>query len=311
MPATLFTYQQRVQRFLREAKQDLVNPTDLVAYINQARREVAMRTQCLRVLTPVSGQCVTLSIVATGSGYTAPSIAITPPDFPSGTGPFPNGAQATATIAQAGGTISFTGTSIIYGGSGYFQPLATIMDATGSGASVNVITEKLNVLNQGQEVYSFAGVNLAPFPGIQIVFAVLGISVIYANYRYSLPVYPFSTYQAQIRQYPYQYQYVPTTASQYGQGANGSFYVYPLPSQTYQYELDCFCLPQDLTTNLSVEAIPDPWTDAVGYFAAHLGMLELQNYNTARFYLELFETQLIKYSKSARPGRAINPYGRY
>lgn len=311
MPATLNTYMQRVQRFLREAKQDLVNPTDIVAYVNQARREVAMRTQCLRVLTPISGQCVSLSVVAAGSGYGTPTISITPPDFPSGTGAFPNGAQATAMIGQTGGTISFSSASIIFGGSGYFQPLATITDSTGSGASVNVVTEQLNVLNQGQEVYPFSGVNLAPFPGIQTVFAVLGISVIYANFRYSLPCYPFSTYQSQIRQYPYQFTYVPTMCSQHGQGANGTFYVYPLPSQTYQYELDCFCLPQDLTTNLSVEAIPDPWPDAVAYFAAHLGMLELQNYNAARFYLELFESQLIKYSKSARPGRAINPYGRY
>ena len=157
MPATLNTYMQRVQRFLREAKQDLVNPTDIVAYVNQARREVAMRTQCLRVLTPISGQCVSLSVVAAGSGYGTPTISITPPDFPSGTGAFPNGAQATAMIGQTGGTISFSSASIIFGGSGYFQPLATITDSTGSGASVNVVTEQLNVLNQGQEVYPFSG----------------------------------------------------------------------------------------------------------------------------------------------------------
>jgi hypothetical protein len=306
MPQTLFNYQQQTQRLLREAKQDLVNPNDLIDYINRARREVAMRTQCVRVLTRVSGACTSLSVVSSGSLYTTPTISITPPDFPSGAGATPNGVQATASIFATSGTISSA--SIVYGGDGYFQPQAIITG--GSGASIAVLTEKLNVLNQGQEVYPFSGVNLAPFPGVVSVFAVQGISVIYANYRYSLPVYSFSTYQAYIRQYPFQYQYVPTMASQYGQGVNGSFYVYPLPSQTYQYELDCFCLPQDLTTNLSVEAIPDPWTDAVPYFAAHLGMLELQNYNAAKMYLDLFDRQTLIYSQSARVGRGVNIYGR-
>jgi hypothetical protein len=154
-------------------------------------------------------------------------------------------------------------------------------------------------------------VYLAANPGVKSVFAVQGISVVYANYRFSLPVYSFSIYQAMIRQYPYQYQYVPTFASQYGQGTAGSFYVYPLPSEVYQYELDCYCLPSDLTTNLSYEVLPDPWTDAVPYFAAQLGMMDLQNYNSAKYYLELFEKQLGIYSHSARPGRVTNIYGRF
>jgi len=310
MPQTLFDYEKMTQRLLREQKQDLINPEDIVTYINRSRREIAMRTQCIRVLTPVSGACVTASVVLGGSGYSnSPTITITPPDFPSGTGAFPNGAQATAQAIVQGGSLA--NVFIQYGGSGYFQPQATITDATGTGASVTIQTEPLNVLNLAQEVYPFSGVNLRGSPGVSAVFAVQGISVIYANYRYSLPVYSFSVYQAQIRSWPFQYQYIPTMAAQYGQGVNGSFYVYPLPSQTYQYELDCYCLPQDLITNQSVEALPQPWDDAVPYFSAHLGMLELQNYNAAKFYLDLYEKQLNVYSRSARIGRAVNIYGRY
>ena len=307
---TLFDYQKQAQRFLREKKQDLINPQDLVVYINRARREVAMRTQCIRVLTQVSAPIVTATVVNPGSGYSnIPVIAITPPDFPSGTGAFPNGAQATAQAIVQNGTIAAV--DIVNGGSGYFQPLATVTDPTGTGASITLTTGPVNQLNVAQEVYPFSGVYLGANPGVKSVFAVQGISVLYQNYRYSLPVYSFSVYQAEIRQYPFQYQYVPTFASQYGQGTGGSFYVYPLPSQVYQYELDCYCLPSDLNTNNDYEAIPDPWTDSISYFSAHLGMLDIQNMNAAKMYLELFEKQLGIYSHSARVGRRVNPYGRY
>jgi hypothetical protein len=308
--ATLFDYQQQCQRFLREKKQDLINPQDLVVYINRARREVAMRTQCLRVEPNISGQIITASVIAGGTGFSnSPTVTITPPDFPSGQPPTPLGAQATALAIVQGGSIAAV--DIQYGGSGYFQPLATITDATGTGASVTLFTSPCNVLNAGQEQYYFSDIDLSVFPGIASVFAIRSVSIIYANYRYSLPKYSFTDYQAFIRSYPYQYSYVPSFFCQVGQGTSGYLLFYPLPSETYQWDVDCYCLPSDLKTNLDYEAIPDPWTDAVPYFAAHLGMLDIQNMNAGRMYLELFEKQLGIYSHSTRIGRAVNPYGRY
>ena len=83
-----------------------------------------------------------------------------------------------------------------------------------------------------------------------------------------------------------------------------------LPSQALQAEYDCQCLPSDLTDDLSVEAIPDPWTDAVPYMAAHLGLIELQNYNASKFMLDLYEKRALFYSQTVRIGRALNQYGR-
>lgn len=303
-------YLKQTQRYLREAKQDWINPEDLIDYINRARKEVALRAECIRVLTPISGSIVSYDLTAGGSGYSGtPIITITPPDFPSGVAPYPQGRQATASATVLAGVI--TGVFSQDGGSGYFQPQVTITDPTGIGAAVTPTLSFINELNQGQEVYPFSGIDLSANPGCQSVFRVISISIIYSNYRYSLPVYPFSVYQAQIRQYPFQYEFVPVMASQFGQGASGSFYVYPLPSQTYQYELDCLCLPQALETDQSFEALPDPWIDAVPYFAAHLGYLELQNHNASNYFLTLFEKFLQGFSNAARRGRAVNPYGRY
>lgn len=300
-------YLRQAQRFLREANQELINPDDLIDYANRARREIAMRSQAIRILTPISGQVVSASVINGGHGYTNPTVTISAPDFPSGSGPFPNGLQATALATRIGSTIS--GVDIQLGGYGYYQPSATISDPVGTGASVSLVISPINVLNQGQEVYPFSAVNLAAFPGVQSVYWVRRASIIFSNWRYSTRVYSFTTYNAQIRTFPFQYQYAPFFCAQFGRGTAGSFYMYPQPSQAYQLEWDCQCLPSDLVDNTSPEAIPMPFTEAVPYFMAHLGFLELQNYNAAQYYLKLFDEYVSRYSKYALPGNAVDPYG--
>lgn len=308
--ATLNTYWQATQRFLRDQRQDLLNPGDILSYINQARREVAMRAQCIRRLTPISGAIISVTVTAGGSGYSAtPTITITTPDFPSGDGPFPGGDQATASAIVMGGVI--TAIDITYGGAGYFQPVITITDTTGSGATATPTLSFLNQLNENQEAYPFSAVDLSMFPGVDSIYMVQSVSLLWSNFRYSLPCYSFSTYQALIRNWQQQATYVPAVCAQYGQGVDGSFYMFPLPSQAYQMEWDCLCLPQDLTTNQSDEAVPAPWTDAVPYFAAYLCYLELQNFNAARFYEDQFDKRILRYSQYSRPGRATTYYGRY
>ena len=303
-------YIAQVQRFCRDQRQEFLDVGNLNDYINRARREVAGRVQCCRVLTPISGSIVSWKVTNGGAGYSnAPTLAITPPDFPSGALPFPNGAQATATCIVQGGVI--TAVYSQYGGAGYFQPQMTITDPTGTGATATATISPINQLNPGQEQYSFSDINVSMFPGVGEILAIRSLSVIYSNYRFSLPLYSFSTYQALIRQYPFQYQYVPTFATQFGQGAAGTFMCYPLPSQLYQWEFDCFCLPQDLTDDQSVEIIPQPWLDMVPYFAAHLAFAELQNLNASKYYLDLFDKMTLRKSNYARPGRVTNPYGRW
>jgi hypothetical protein len=311
MPATLNTYMKDCQRLLRDSKQDMVNPDTLISFINTARREVAMRAQCCRVLTNSSGAIETASVTAGGSGYvTPPTVTITTPDFPSGMLPFPNGDQATATASISFGAV--TAVNITYGGAGYFQPLISFSGGSGTGAAATANLSPIQTLNQGQEVYSYSDIDLTGVPGASAVYYVRSISVIFSNYRYSLALYSFSTYQARIRTYtPGVYQYTPIFAANFGQGVDGSFFCYPLPSQTYIAELDCLVLPQDLVTDLSVEIIPDPWTDSVKYMTLALVYASLQNFNIARMYEESFDKYLLRYSQYARVGRAVSQYGRY
>lgn len=309
MTMSLFQYSQALRTRLADQKMEIFDEGDLTNYINTARREIARQSQCLRALTPISGSVTQITVTNPGTGYTNPTVTISYPDFPNGLPPSPNGRQATATAETWNGGVSTI--NVVDGGSGYFQPIVTINDPTGTGATATVALSPFNVLNEGQEVYNFSDVDLSMFPGYGEIYMVKSVSLIYANYRYSLPCYDFSTYQARIRQYPFQYQYVPTVCAQYGQGASGSLYFYPLPSQVYQMEWDCFCTPQDLESDQDVEALPDPWSEGVVYFAAYLGYMSLQNLNSARAQLELFNLFINRYGTQARPGRAVNPYGRY
>jgi hypothetical protein len=308
----LSDYLKATQGFIRDRGERYVNVDDLTGYINRARREIAERTQCIRVLTPISGSVFEIQITNPGSGYTNPIATISSPDFPSGAPPLPAGAQATATVQQIGGKIS--NISVSYGGSGYFQPTVTISDSgggTGKGATATASVSPITVSQFAQEVYPFSAVPLQQFPGVDSIFAVKSVSFLYSNYRYSLPCYPFSVYNAIIRSYPLAYYYIPTVCAQYGQGVNGSIYMYPIPSSIYQFELDCFCLPTDMIDDGTFEAIPQPWADAVPYFSAHLAYLEMQNLNAAKFYLDLYDNMVHRYSAYARPGRATSPYGRW
>jgi hypothetical protein len=303
----LFQYLQDTQRWLREQKQEFENVDDLIRYVNRSRTLIALQTQCIRVVTPSSGSINSYKIAAGGSGYTNPTVTVTAPDFPSGVLPYPNGLQATANATVIAGQI--VQIDPIVGGQGYFQPTVTITDPTGTGAEASANVVGINLLNQGQEVYTYAGIDLSANPGCKSVYAVRDVALIYSGYRYSVEYMPWSRYQI-YRAYPYSYQYTPSLYSQLSQGAGGNLYFYPLPSQSLQAEYDCQCLPSDLIDDQSVEAIPDPWGDVVAYAACQYAMQELGNMNAARYYKDLYAQNLLLYSQATRVGRSANAYGR-
>lgn len=304
----LFDYSKQVRRFLRDREQHFLNEESVYSYVNRARREVAMRAQCIRRVPPISGPITQYNVTAAGTGYTNPTVVISAPDSPGGHRLNPAGAQATATAQFIGGQIS--GVQPTYGGDGYFQPTATISDPTGSGAVVVPVVTGINVLNPFQEEYRFSELPLGTFSGVDSVFAIRGVSSLFNNLRYSWIYKSFSEYQAFIRTYTRQYFYTPAVFTQLEQGAEGSILIYPLPAQLYQWEPDCLCIPEDLVDDRSPEAIPEPWTEAVPYMAASLCYAELQNFNAAKFYQDQYDGWVHRYSGHARIVRTPMIYAR-
>lgn len=305
----LFDYTKELQRLLRDQGQMTFNPADLGTYINRARRQIALQAQCIRVVPPIAGQVLQITVTNGGTGYVSPTVTVSGPDSPTGAQLYPQGAQATATATVVGGII--TDIQVDFGGDGYFQPTVTITDSAGTGATATASTTPINITVQGQEIYPFSSIPLGNFPGVSGILNVRSISVLFANWRYTCLRYDFQTYQNYIRRYPQNYQYVPEVVSQYGQGEQGSIYAYPLANAAYQMEWDCICSPIDLITDQSVEAIPKPWTDAVIFLSMYYALTELANYNAARYFKGEHDDFLSRYSAGARPGGVkVNPYGR-
>lgn len=304
----LFEYMETLQGFLRDRQQRNMSPEDLRRYVNRARREIAMRSQCLRLVPPTSGQIEEIQVTAPGSGYTNPTVVVSAPDLPNGQTPYPNGAQATATAQIIGGQVTSIG--VDFGGSGYAQPTVTITDPHGTGATAVAITSPISTFNANQERYNFADFPITTFPGIKSVLAVLDVSILYNNLRYTLLRYSFSEYQAFVRQYPFQFSYVPVAYCIVNDGSTGAILAYPFPSQQYPFEPDCLCIPTDLQTDQDFEAIPEPWSEGVPMLAAHYAFAELQSYNNARWWLDQWKTWTLGYSVYARPRMIGSPYGR-
>lgn len=300
---------------------NLYTQSQLTGYINEARNQVAMDAQCVRVLPTIQGAITAITVSSGGTGWSntqPPTVVISAPDSPSGFAPFPNGSQAVATCLVSAGAI--TSVTVTSGGAGYFQPLISFISGAGKSTIAFATTSLVNATLQGQEVYPFSGVNplvAVSGSGVQQIIAVNSVNFIWGTFRYTLMVKSFSEYQAKVRTYTAGYQYIPAVLGQYGQGALGSLYLYPVANQAYQMEWDCFCQPQPLNTDTDVEAIPYPWTDVVKYYAAYLAYLgkgriadAATMFNEGQQRPGLYQQHMARSRRQASPRQVVNWYGR-
>lgn len=308
----LNSYLTAVQRLLGTGSSgNLYSTAELTDYINEARRQIAAEGQCIRALPPISGPITSIAVSSGGAGYGAVDVIIGGPDSPLGTGPFPNGLQATATaVTGAGGTI--TAITLQSAGTGYFAPAISFSGA-GSGASAVATVSGIAQTTINQEAYAFSALNpliATSGSGVESIYMVNGVSLIWGSYRYTLMHTGFQRYQAQIRVYQGNYAFVPAVFAQFNQGGDGTLYMYPVPNQAYQMEWDCCCIPAALATDADPEAIPYPWTDAVKYFAAYLALSSKQRWADADRMFNEYEKFMKRSRQFSSPRATTNWYGR-
>ena len=267
----LSDYMQRLQRVLGDQTFQRFNSYDLLDYINEARSYVAAQSECIRVLCPSVAGVSTIDVTAGGSGYTSvPTVTVTPPTL---------GTAATAFASIIGGSVAFI--TVLTPGDGYTDPPSVIITGGGgSGASTSVTLMPFTQTVAAKEVYQFADFNplilgSSAITGAKEILAINSIAVSWGSMKPTLRYRPWGEFQAYYRAYNVAAQGYPRIWSQYQRGANGSFYLWPVPSQAAQMDLDCICLPTELgfETNEDVDAIPYPWTNAVAYKAAEVAVL--------------------------------------
>lgn len=283
---TLSEYITQTQQLIHDQSFQTISRTDMISYINRARSRTAQDAQCCRLLVSGQGPITTITVTNGGLGYTSPTIIIT--------GGMGTGATATATIGLGGAITAITVTNP---GSNYSPPLTVqITDATGVGATATA-QQAANLLQTvvGQEVYTYASVNplVAATPGYLRILDVFDIAVTWGGMKPAISQVTFGEIQAYYRSYA-----VPTLGqvykwAKYGQGVNGSLYLWQIPSTAMAMDWDCICLPADLTGAVDeVDAVPDPFSDAVQYYAARLCYFNSQRYQDAGLMIEEYRMRM-------------------
>lgn len=284
---TLSQYTTDLRRLLHDPNGQYYSTADLTAYINEARQKIALDAQCCRLL--LSGGVITgLTLANAGSGYSNPTLSFVGAGF-----------QAKATITQIGGVLQTP--TLVYPGWGYVTgATVTIADGAGVNGSVTATTDQSLTTVAGQEIYTFSTANgLATlYPGIQQITGVMSVAISWGSMKPMLEQKIWSEFQAYLRSYNTGLQNFPTIWSQYGQGQNGTIYLWPIPSTASQMDWDVWCAPIPLVDDTTFEAIPYPWTIAVKFYAAYLAYDNSQRAADSDRMFERWE----RYMKELRAG---------
>jgi hypothetical protein len=166
---------------------------------------------------------------------------------------------------------------------------------SGQQRSLQTIT-----LTAGQGTYPM---NVAPFTTNTI--DVLAIIVVFGNFRYPLSQVSYSELSSVFQ--PYQgYRNIPTGFAKYNAT---NVVLAPLPDQGYTTEWDTLIFTPDLVSDTDPDSLPYPWDDPVPFLAAHFARLEMQQYDEAQKYFEMYQQRLNYVQGGARGMQVSQPYG--
>lgn len=133
------------------------------------------------------------------------------------------------------------------------------------------------------------------YAGYDSVIFVFNISVSWGGYRPTLSWMPWDNLQAYARSVNTGVTSCPTVWAQKGVGENGQAWIFPMPTNISQGEMEweCICTPKPLYTNADFEALPEIYHQSVRYYAAYLAYMGQQRSGMAQIMRGLFEEQIL------------------
>jgi hypothetical protein len=290
--ALLSDYTTQVQELVHDSASIDFSQTEYTNAINGARDHIALDFHCVRYLFqnasviggqeqyPIFGGVCGLTLTAGGANYVSPVVSIAAPGG--------SGVTATATAVQVNGIV----TQLLMSnyGSGYALttssptgPVVSITDSGGPGAGATAVAMVENN-----------------------IFDINSISVLWGLQRYTMGWLPFTPYQAFCRANPTlrRQPAVWTTHTE-----QNLFFVYPIPDQGYLCDIDAIGLAYPLvnTTDVDAQIIP-PINDVVKFYAAHLLLLKLQNFDQADYFEKKYEKRAGEILRTKQDRRIPNIY---
>lgn len=131
-------------------------------------------------------------------------------------------------------------------------------------------------------------------------YDVLAITVVWGNMRYPLAQIDFTTLSWQWQPYA-GYNDVPQKFAKYGAT---SVVLGPPPNQPYPAEWDLLNSTTELASPSDTDALDYPWTDPVPFKACQFAKIQLQQFEEAEKYGQLYTVRLTEVQGGAR-GRAL------
>jgi hypothetical protein len=267
--------------------------SQLVTWINEARRQIAQRTGCIRRL--VSGQ--------SAFGASAqPGIAV------------PGGMQpgALPDALPAGGGVGGFGSGDPWSSDwnpAFGPPPGSQQNNIGAGNAAVNLCQTI----PGQERYPFQGFFnpflQAQYAGCKAIIDVNNCAVNWGGaVRPSLAWMAFEDLQAYARAYATLVTSYPYYWSVMNDGEFGEIWLFPAPSTPGDIELDAYCVPLDLYAESDFEALPPGVTNAVKYGAAALAYMTSKRYIDAGIMGQMFTERLGNFRVSADRGKVPNYY---
>lgn len=243
-------YLQDTSALMRDQRFLFSSQAQMVRWINEARRDIAKRTGCLRVL--VTGQ----------SGY---------------------GAGAQPGYFMVGGA----------------QPgsLPDALNAEDNSQIALDVAQNSIMTIPGLERYSYEGffnpLIRAQYAGVKGIIDTISVAINWGgNFRPALNWLAWDDLQAYCRAYANQTTSYPSVWSVYRDGEQGEIWLFPVPSQANEMEIDAFCVPSDIYSDTDVDAIPEGFREAVKYRAASLAFMASQRFQQAEMMEQLFASTL-------------------
>lgn len=153
--------------------------------------------------------------------------------------------------------------------------------------------------------------------GVRGILDINNVAVSWGGMRPVLNWCPWEDLQAYARSYNVGTFSYPFLWSTFSGGSKGQVWLFPIPqvvaggltfAAAGEMEWDVSCLPIPLLDDSTFEAIPEPFTEAVKFYAAYLAFLGSQRYGMAQIMQSQFNDQLGIENAAIMRGRTPNFY---
>jgi len=266
---------------LNDMNYSFISQQQLTRWVNTARRNAAKRTGCVRRL--ITGQS---AFGASAQNNVAVPSAAQPGALPGGfsNGTYPNGNTTYGDFNQD--------YNKDYNVNYSYYPNPPPYYSIAYGAINNTC-----MTIPGVERYPYIGFfnNFlkAQYAGVDKVLDTIACSVNWGGTtRPNLDWMPWDEFQAYCRAYAVLNMSYPAVWSVFNDGPQGEIWMFPVPSQYNEIELDVTCQPLDLIDDSTFDAIPEGFQEALKYGAAAIAFESSGRYAQAQAMEDRFADNL-------------------